>query len=112
MRKIERMMLTAIQNGYPVKVDNTRVCTDNNGIRIYLRANMIAAVYDNRIEIQDCGHQSNLTKSRINVLLSQFTNGARITQKNFQWFLYNNGQQTPWVGNATIDFSNGETSCK
>lgn len=112
MRKIERMMLTAVQNGYPVKVDNTRVCTDNDGIRVYLNANMIAAVYDNRIEIQDCGHQSNTTKNRINVLLSEFTNGARITQKNFQWFLYNNGQQTPWVGNATIDFTNGEITCK
>jgi len=112
MRKIERMILTAMQNHHPVKVDNTRVCVDNDGIRVYLHANMITAVYDNRIEIQDCGHQSKLTKSHINLILSEYTNGARLTQKNFQWSLYNNGQRTPWVGNATIDFSNGEISCK
>ena len=73
---------------------NTSVrCFKTNGITtdvdVFLHGNHIASVdtATNQLQIFDGGWQSNTTKSRLNALLDEFADGARVFQKNYIWFL-------------------------
>lgn len=80
MRKIEKLMLNAINSDKAFSLDNTLVTMHsiNNGykFKVFLHGNHIANVYRsntfgiNRIEFSFAGWQTPTTKSRINALLS------------------------------------------
>ena len=60
------------------------------------------AVYDHNtqaLKLNTGGWQSVTTKSRLNAILDQLMYGARVYQKNFNWFLS--------YANQTHDFNDG-----
>lgn len=102
MRKIERLMNTAITNSCDFKLDNTRVEFErgNNISRVFLHGNLIAEVGDNFIRLFDGGWQSTTTKSRLNAILSEHgCPGERVFQKAHKWFVTVNGE--------TVEFFSG-----
>ena len=102
MRKIERLMNTAITNSCDFKLANTRVEFErgNNISRVFLHGNLIAEVGDNFIRLFDGGWQSVTTKSRLNAILSEHgLPGERVFQKAHKWFVTVNGE--------TVEFFSG-----
>ena len=97
MRKIERQMLQAIvdERSHWSK-DNTRVETEK-GYRstVYLHGHRIAVYYpkDQTLHINNCGYDTNTTKSRLNVLIDFVRGGYNngIFQKNWNWYLMKDG---------------------
>tara|TARA_X000000368_G_C23018100_1_gene706709 strand:- start:1306 stop:1641 length:336 start_codon:yes stop_codon:yes gene_type:complete len=91
MRKIEMRMNNALRNQTNFTSGNTAIFTTGNESRVYLHSNLIATIYrdGNVVEVTlfDGGWQSNTTKSRLNAICSEFLNGARVFQKNWNWFL-------------------------
>lgn len=99
MRKIERQMNQAIRTGNNFSSSNTTVKHFDGDAEVYLHGNHIATVMSNSIIIKDGGWQSNTTKSRLNALCYEFSYGARVFQKNFEWFV--------GYKNVSEDFVNG-----
>ena len=104
MRKIEMRMNNALRNQTNFTSGNTAIFTTGNESRVYLHSNLIATIYrdGNIVEVTffDGGWQSNTTKSRLNAICNEFLVGARVFQKNFNWFL----QQSRGI---VRDFDNG-----
>ena len=106
MRKIERQMLQAIVDDRPHwSKDNTRVETEK-GYRstVYLHGHRIAVYYPNgmNLHINNCGYETNTTKSRLNVLINFVCDATKngIFQHNWNWYLRRDG--------VTEDFPSGE----
>ena len=60
------------------------------------------AVYDHNtqaLKLNTGGYTTNTTKSRLNAILSELIAGARVFQKQFDWYLRYNNQ--------TVDFWDG-----
>lgn len=96
MRKIEKEMLDAIRGKYNFRKDNTEVCIseDKKTCKVYLHGNRVASFsyYNEVLTLNNCGYETNTTKSRLNVLLERllfldFT--TRVFQKNFCWYIGN-----------------------
>lgn len=98
MRKVEQEMIAAINERRSWKKDNTEVIVnaskyiDNYKVEIcvFLYDNLIATIIpDSEITISDCGWQTITTKSRLNVLLSEYTKGGLcIYRRKEVWILY------------------------
>ena len=97
MRKIERQMLQAIvdERSHWSK-DNTRVESTDGISSVYLHGHKIAE-YEHRLNgklyINNCGYDTNTTKSRLNVLIDFVRGGYNngIFQKNWNWYLMKDG---------------------
>ena len=92
MRKIERQMLQAINTpGQDLTSANTKVrwSDDQSFVEVKLHDHLIASINwaTNCMAISDAGWQTATTKSRLNAILGDLGNRARITQKNFVWYL-------------------------
>ena len=99
MRKIEREMLQAIvdERSHWSK-DNTRVESTDGISSVYLHGHKIAE-YEHRLNgnlyINNCGYDTNTTKSRLNALIKWVVGSATgngIFQKNWNWYLVKNGE--------------------
>ena len=121
MRKIEREMLQAIVDDRPHwSKDNTRVVLwDGNKdtthpdhgrktYRVYLHGHWIAEYTpsDSSLKVNNCGYETNTTKSRLNVLID-FVCGSDPTkygifQKNWNWWLINDGELLDFPSNEWI----------
>ena len=68
---------------------------------VYLHNNRIATVdhNTNALKLSSCGWHSVTTKSRLNAILQELIGGARVFQKQFDWYLNYNNQ--------TVDFWDG-----
>ena len=107
MRKIETQMNTAIRSRQDFRSSNTTVenafNADTNQMEaiVKLHGNHIATITMDTLTLFDGGWQSNTTKSRLNALINEFTDGTKngVFQKNWSWFVMNNG--------ATSDFVDG-----
>ena len=107
MRVIETKMNKTIRRKGNFSNGNTSVQTTsffNNDVyceesKVFLHGNHIATVTRNSIYLFDGGWQSNTTKSRLNALLNEFSYGARVFAKNFEWFV--------GYKNNTEEFANG-----
>ena len=106
MRKIERQMLQAIVDERPHwSKDNTRVESTDGISSVYLHGHRIAE-YEHRLNgqlhINNCGYETNTTKSRLNVLIDFVFGGVGngIFQRNWDWYLVRDGKQS--------DFPSGE----
>ena len=103
-------MLQAIVDDRPHwSKDNTRVETEK-GYRstVYLHGHRIAVYYpkDQTLHINNCGYETNTTKSRLNVLID-FVFGSDPTkygifQKNWNWWLINDGELLDFPSNEWI----------
>ena len=89
MRKVETQMNSAIRYRKNWANSNTMVRVYKEVIEVFLHGNHIASVdtATNQLQIFDGGWQSNTTKCRLNALLDEFADGARVFQKNYIWFL-------------------------
>ena len=103
MRKIEQQMNRAIVNRNNWSNPNTFVEYNSNTdcSTIVLHRTAIA-VYDHKnqaLKLNTGGWYSVTTKSRLNAILQELIAGARVFQKDFNWFLSYNNQ--------THDFMDG-----
>ena len=108
MRKIEREMNFAVSNKANWSKSNTEVCYNDstNCSSIYLHGHQIATFDHNlkAVKLDSCGYETNTTKSRLNALLSEVKYGARVYQKNWDWFLsFNNQVQSFFDGMILLD---------
>jgi hypothetical protein len=103
MRVIERQMNQAILNCENWKNANTEVVysPERDASYVMLHGNHIATIGDTFIELYTCGYKTQTTKSRLNAILSEHGNGARIFQQNFQWVVIDADN------NAPIPFTEG-----
>ena len=107
MRKIESDMNAAIRNRSDFRSSNTTVenafntATNQMEAIVKLHGNHIATVTNDTLILFDGGWQSNTTKSRLNALINEFTDGTKngVFQKNWSWFVTANG--------TTHDFAYG-----
>ena len=103
MRKIEQQMNRAIVNKNDWSNSNTVVDynSNTNCSTVVLHRTAIA-VYDHNtqaLKLNSGGYTTNTTKSRLNAILSELITGARVFQKQFDWYLSYNNQ--------TVDFWDG-----
>ena len=99
MRIIEKQMNTAILNCKDWKNDNTEVLysPERDASYVYLHGNHIATIGETFIELYTCGYKTVTTKSRINAILQEHGNGARIFQRNFEWFVNDMNTTVPFT---------------
>ena len=109
MRKIEEQMNMAIRSRKNWSGSNTTVrCYKKDGITteidVLLHGNCIAwfDTASNDFNISSCGWETVTTKSRLNAILDEFCNGARVIQKDFEWFLSDFGTLKPFVDGMKI----------
>lgn len=89
MRKIEQEMLKAIRSRKDWTNSNTSVSIESaDTVNVMLHGHKIAELdfQNNKMKISSCGWQSATTKSRLNVLLREYSNKG-ISQKNYEWFI-------------------------
>ena len=96
MRTIERQMNQAISTETDWKKDNTEVVNIEGVSFVYLYSNLIAMVGDTWLELFDGGHQTATTKSRLNSILCEHSNGERVYQKNFNWVVSTKDGEVPF----------------
>ena len=105
MRKIEQQMNTAIRYRRNWAGSNTMVRVSREVVEVFLHGNHIASVdtATNQLQIFDGGWQSVTTKSRLNALLDEFADGARVIQRNYTWFLSDLGNRvTPFISGMKV----------
>ena len=105
MRKIEEQMNTAIRYRRNWAGSNTMVRVSREVVEVFLHGNHIASVdtATNQLQIFDGGWQSVTTKSRLNALLDEFADGARVIQRNYTWFLSDLGNRvTPFISGMKV----------
>ena len=81
MRKVTKQVIKAFLDSEHARV----AYTSTDGHSLWLHGHKIARKTDEGIEINNCGYQTNVTKERLNGLLSLTGNGGYIFQKNFKW---------------------------
>ena len=107
MRVIEKNMNAAIRSRKDFRSSNTEVLcsfnpdTNQTEAIVKLHGNHIATVTNDTLTLFDGGWQSNTTKSRLNALINEFTDGTKngVFQKNWSWYVTADG--------ATHDFADG-----
>ena len=108
MRKLERQMNFAVSNKSNWCGSNTQVTynVSTNCSSVRLHGHLIAT-YDHNlkaVKLDSCGYETVTTKSRLNALLEEVKYGAKVFQKNFNWFVsYNNQTESFWDGMILID---------
>ena len=98
-------MNTAIRYRRNWAGSNTMVRVSREVVEIFLHGNHIASVdtATNDLTLFDGGWQSVTTKSRLNALLDEFADGARVIQRNYTWFLSDLGNRvTPFISGMTV----------
>jgi hypothetical protein len=93
-RIIEQKMNQAISSGQNFTSGNTTVIFTEEKAKVLLHGNKIATIGDTFIQIFDGGWQTKTTKSRLNAILQ--SRGWGIFQKNFEWFVNDNGKDVPF----------------
>ena len=99
MRKIESQMNHAILNCTDWKSDNTEVTysPERDASYVMLHGHHIATILETSIELYTCGYKTQTTKSRLNAILKEHGNDARIFQRDFEWFVIDNDQTVPFT---------------
>ena len=108
MRKLERQMNFAISNKGNCSGSNTQVTYNNstNCSSIHLHGHQIAVVDHNlkAVKLSSAGYETRTTKSRLNAILEEVKYGARIFQKDWNWFVkYQDQVASFWDGMILID---------
>ena len=103
MRKLEKQMNFALSNKANWSGSNTTVVFNDstNCSQVFLHGHNIATLDHNTqaLKLSSCGYETNTTKSRLNAILQGLIAGARVYQKQFDWYLSYNNQ--------TVDFWDG-----
>ena len=103
MRKLERQMNFAISNKGNWNGANTSVVYNDftNCSQVRLHGHLICTFDHNTqaVKLSSCGYETVTTKSRLNAILEEVKYGAKVFQKNFNWFVK--------YQNQTVDFIDG-----
>jgi hypothetical protein len=103
MRVIEKMIIEAIRNNETAALSKRdRVESNDTETRVYLHYTQIATLYHDRIIVNSGGWRTNTTKSRLNTILSAFTDFG-IAQRDFAWHVVN----VKTRADDTVDFFGG-----
>ena len=107
MRKIELQMNKAIIDCTDWKNDNTEVTysPERDASYVMLHGNHIATIGDTFLELYTCGYKTPTTKSRLNAILKEHGNDARIFQRDFEWFVIDNGNTIPFTEGMVLKWS-------
>jgi len=107
MRLIEKQMNFALSNRSNWSKSNTQVVYNESTdcSSVYLHGHQIATLDHNTqaLKLDSCGYQTVTTKSRLNAILDEVKYGAKVYQKNWNWFVSYNNQ--------THDFNDGMILC-
>ena len=91
MRKLEKQMNFAISNKGNWNGSNTSVLYNEstNCSQVYLHGHLICTFCHNTlaVKLSSCGYETVTTKSRLNAILEEVKYGAKVFQKNFNWFV-------------------------
>ena len=91
MRLIEKQMNFALSNKANWSKSNTQVVYNEstNCSSVYLHGHQIATLDHNNqaVKLSSCGYQTVTTKSRLNAILDEVKYGARVYQKQWEWFV-------------------------
>jgi len=107
MRKIEREMIQAIIDNKDFSKANTRVEYEKDyRFNIYLHGHKIAVYYpqDMNLHLNNCGYETNTTKSRLNALIDFVFGGVGngIFQHQFNWYMVRDGKQSEFPCNEWV----------
>ena len=108
MRKLEKQMNFALSNKSNWAGSNTSVCYNEstNCSSVYLHGHNICTLdhNTNAVKLDSCGYETVTTKSRLNAILEEVKYGAKVFQKNFNWFVkYNDDIANFWDGVTILD---------
>ena len=108
MRKIESQMNSALTQKRDWSLSNTRVEFNDstNCSSVFLHGHRIATLCHETkaVKLSSCGWHTPTTKSRLNAILQEVKFGARVFQKNFDWFVsYNDQTASFWDGMILLD---------
>ena len=106
MRKIELQMNKAICDCKDWKSENTEVTysPERDASYVMLHGNHIATIGDTFLELYTCGYKTPTTKSRLNAILKVHGNDARIFQRDFEWFVIDNGNTVPFTEGMVLNW--------
>ena len=115
MRKLEKQMNFAISNKGNWNGSNTSVLYNEstNCSQVYLHGHLICTFDHNTlaVKLSSCGYETVTTKSRLNAILEEVKYGAKVFQKNFDWFVkYNDDIANFWDGMILIDANHLEVA--
>ena len=101
MRKLEKQMNFALSNKSDWRGSNTVVeyNSTTNCSSVYLHGHQIAT-FDHdtlALKLSSCGWTTNTTKSRLNAILDEVKYGAKVFQKNWNWFVSYKGTTTDFI---------------
>jgi hypothetical protein len=106
MKEIEHDMIAALRARDCINIGNTLVTQfpEIGMAEVTLFGNKIATVsyYNGILNLNDCGHRTDTTKSRLNALLDMLSNvggGQGIYQRAGKWYWR---EDQLWTGTATV----------
>ena len=93
MRQIEENIYSAIRNKENAVLSNTAISFngENTKCLINLHGHIIAEIdfSRNSVKLNNCGFESNITKSRMNIVLDSLNIPYRVRQRNRKWEVFN-----------------------
>jgi len=115
MRKLEQQMNSALLRKANWAGSNTTVQYNEftNCSSVLLHGHQIATLdhHTNALKLSSCGYETVTTKSRLNAILEEVKYGAKVFQKNFNWFVkYNDDIANFWDGMILIDANHLEVA--
>ena len=103
MRKLEKQMNFASSNKGNWNGSNASVVYTEftNCTQVRLHGHLICTFDHNTqaVKLSSCGYETVTPKSRLNAILEELKYGAKVFQKNFNWFFKYQGK--------TVDFIDG-----
>lgn len=110
MREIERNIISAIRsNTKAFGAGNTTISynEDFNVVDVFLHGHKIATIDKdiNCVRLSSCGYMTNVTKSRLNCVLSGLYSNLRVYQRNKMWYIGNNyGFEKEFVDGISVSY--------
>ncbi len=93
MRQIEKNIYSAIRNKKNAVLSNTAISFNGKNTKclVNLHGYIIAEIdfSRNSVKLNNCGFESNITKSRMNIVLDSLNIPYRVRQRNRKWEVFN-----------------------
>lgn len=89
MGHIEQVITDAVKGKSTIVMGNTAIQTQNGITSVTLHSSTIMTINHNRriITLSSCGYKTNITKSRMNLVLDALHTNMCIKQINKKWFV-------------------------
>ena len=102
MRAVDEIISNAFLNSEPKLVGATEVAVVDGESALSLHGNIIALKgADSVIQFNNKGYETNVTKSRLNAILSKIST-AKIQQIQNEWYMVQDGVKVPFPYNEWV----------